>query len=294
MIAQFVHYATQRLKPLGVRVSADVFGLSATRDLGIGQIPRRLSKYVDAVYPMVYPSHYGSGEYGLEDPNASPGATVEWSLADFRRELKQGKAELIPWLQDFSYGRTYGLADVKAQIEAARLMGARGYLLWNPLGHLHARRSGTGLVTRVTLCGPMAIGDVMRTRVVTVEPGDSARLAVLRMLEEGVGSVAVCDGGRLVGIFTERDVLALAGDGTDLDAVKVGDVMTRNPVTVDADVQILDAARLMGERRIRHVPVVEGDHLLGMVGIRDVLGSLVERAWQARDTDAHDTRARCD
>ena len=134
VIAQFVHYATQRLKPLGVRVSADVFGLAATRDLGIGQVPRRLSKYVDAIYPMVYPSHYGSGEFVLEDPNASPGATVEWSLADFRRELKQGKAELIPWLQDFSYGRSYGLADVKAQIEAARLMGARGYLLWNPLG----------------------------------------------------------------------------------------------------------------------------------------------------------------
>ncbi len=136
VIAQFVHYATQRLKPLGVRVSADVFGLSATRDLGIGQIPRRISKYVDAIYPMVYPSHYGKGEYGLEDPNAAPGATVEWSLADFRRELKKGKgkAELIPWLQDFSYGRTYGPSDVKAQIEATRLMGARGYLLWNPLG----------------------------------------------------------------------------------------------------------------------------------------------------------------
>ena len=75
-----------------------------------------------------------AGEYGLEDPNATPGATVEWSLADFRRELKRSKALLIPWLQDFSYGRRYGLADVKAQIEAARLMGARGYLLWNPLG----------------------------------------------------------------------------------------------------------------------------------------------------------------
>ena len=134
VIAQFVHYASQRLKPLGVRVSADVFGLSATRDLGVAQVPRRLAKYVDALYPMVYPSHYGSGEYGLEDPNASPGATVEWSLADFRRELKTSKAQLIPWLQDFSYGRTYGFADVKAQIEAARLMGAKGYLLWNPLG----------------------------------------------------------------------------------------------------------------------------------------------------------------
>jgi hypothetical protein len=134
VIAEFVHYAAKRLKPLGVRVSTDVFGLSATRDLGIGQIPKRISKYVDAVYPMVYPSHYGAGEYGLENPNASPGPTVEWSLSDFRRELKTSKAELIPWLQDFSYGRTYGLADVRAQIEAARLMGARGYLLWNPLG----------------------------------------------------------------------------------------------------------------------------------------------------------------
>jgi CBS domain-containing protein len=129
----------------------------------------------------------------------------------------------------------------------------------------------------------------MRTRVVTVEPGDSARLAVLRMLEEGVGSVAVCDAGRLVGIFTERDVLGLAGEGTDLDGVRVGDVMTREPFTVDADVAVLDAARLMGEKRIRHLPVVQGEHLLGMIGIRDVLGSLTERAWQTHDEAAHDT-----
>jgi CBS domain-containing protein len=135
----------------------------------------------------------------------------------------------------------------------------------------------------------MAIGDVMRTRVVTVSADDSARLAVLRMLEEGVGSVAVCEAGRLIGIFTERDVLGLAGEGTDLDAVRVGDVMTREPLTVDVGVPVLDAARLMGERKIRHLPVVEGDHLLGMVGIRDILGSLVERLWQSRDSAAHDT-----
>ncbi len=125
--------------------------------------------------------------------------------------------------------------------------------------------------------------------MVAVESTDSARLAVLRMLEEGVGSVAVCDAGKLVGIFTERDVLALAGEGTDLDSVRIGDVMTRDPVTVDARVSILDAARLMGERKVRHLPVVEDDHLLGMIGIRDVLGSLVERLWQAHDAEAHDT-----
>jgi CBS domain-containing protein len=135
----------------------------------------------------------------------------------------------------------------------------------------------------------MAVGDVMRTRVVTVASGDSARMAVLRMLEEGVGSVAVCDDGKLVGIFTERDVLALAGQATDLDSVRVGDVMTREPFTVAADVQVLDAARLMGERKVRHLPVVQGEHLLGMIGIRDVLGSLVERVYQSHDEAARDT-----
>ena len=133
-IAEFVHHASKRLKPLGVRVSADVFGLSATRDLGIGQVPRRISRYLDAIYPMVYPSHYGSGEYGLDDPNASPGQTVAASLSDFARELAGRKTAIIPWLQDFSYGRTYTLADVQAQIDAARNAGSPGFLLWNAAG----------------------------------------------------------------------------------------------------------------------------------------------------------------
>ena len=133
-IAEFVHYASKRLKPLGVRVSADVFGLSATRDLGIGQIPRRIARYLDAIYPMVYPSHYYSGEYGLEDPNAQPGETVAASLADFKQQLRGFDVEIIPWLQDFSYGRTYTAADVLAQIDAARAAGSRGFLLWNAAG----------------------------------------------------------------------------------------------------------------------------------------------------------------
>jgi hypothetical protein len=134
VIAEFLHYASKRLRPLGVRVSADVFGLAATRELGIGQVPKRLGKYVDAMYPMVYPSHYNSGEYNLDDPNAAPAETVYFALVHFRRDLRRTKAELIPWLQDFSYGRTYGLPEVRAQIDAARRIGVRGYLLWNPLG----------------------------------------------------------------------------------------------------------------------------------------------------------------
>jgi hypothetical protein len=134
VIAEFVHYASKRLKRLGVRVSADVFGLSATRDLGIGQIPRRFGKFLDAVYPMVYPSHYGPGEYNIADPNADPGSTVAYSMRDFNRELRRTKTKLIPWLQDFSLGRSYSLADIQAQIDSARRADAHGYLLWNAAG----------------------------------------------------------------------------------------------------------------------------------------------------------------
>jgi hypothetical protein len=133
-IARFVHYATKRLKPMGVRVSVDVFGLSATRDLGIGQSPRRLAKIVDAIYPMVYPSHYGPGEHGLSSPVSVPGRTVGRSLRDFRRQMKRGKAQLIPWLEDFSFTGTTSPEHVQEQIRAARRWKSGGFLLWNPSG----------------------------------------------------------------------------------------------------------------------------------------------------------------
>ena len=133
-IAQFLGYAARRLKPLGVRVSAAVFGLSATLDVGVAQQPRLLSRHLDSIYPMAYPSHYRPGEYGLADPNAAPGETVAATLRDFRRELQGRTTTIVPWLQDFSLGRWYGLDDVRAQIRAARDGGASGFLLWNPHG----------------------------------------------------------------------------------------------------------------------------------------------------------------
>jgi hypothetical protein len=133
-IARFLAYAASRLRPLGARVSVAVFGLSATRNLGIGQKPRRLAREVDAIYPMVYPSHYRPGEFNLDDPNAEPGDTVALSLADFRRALHGRAALIVPWLQDFSLGRPYTLADGRAQIAAARAASTGGFLLWNAGG----------------------------------------------------------------------------------------------------------------------------------------------------------------
>ena len=129
----------------------------------------------------------------------------------------------------------------------------------------------------------------MTVRVVTVRPDESVQVAIARMLEENVGAVAVCEEHRLVGIFTERDVLRLAGDGSSFGEFKIGDVMTRAVVTLTPDVDIVDAARLMREKKIRHVPVVEGETVLGMVGIRDVMATLVERVWTAHDASAHET-----
>jgi len=137
----------------------------------------------------------------------------------------------------------------------------------------------------------MAVADVMAFRVVTVSPDDSVQVAIGRMLEENVGSVAVCEGERLAGIFTERDVLRLAGEGPDFAEVRVGDVMTTQLVTLAPDDDILDAARLMGERKIRHLPVLEGENLLGVVGIREVVRALVERVWRTQDDEARE-RAR--
>jgi hypothetical protein len=147
VVPKFLQYASKRLRPLGVRVSVDVFGLSASRDLGIGQRPGRLAPYVDAVYPMVYPSHYNAGEYGLADPSAAPGETVAASLSDFAARLQGRRVDVVPWLQDFSLGRTYTLADVKAQIDAALGANTRGFLLWNAEGTY----TGGALTYRPTL-----------------------------------------------------------------------------------------------------------------------------------------------
>jgi hypothetical protein len=136
LVADFVAYAKKRLQPLGVRVSTALFGLAATRDLGIGQVPRLISKHVDTVYPMSYPALYGSGELGLDDPAATPGETVFRTLAHYRRQLRGRSAHLVTWVQDFS---GYTLRDVRAQIDAARLQGVKGFLLWNAGGVYTAR-----------------------------------------------------------------------------------------------------------------------------------------------------------
>jgi CBS domain-containing protein len=135
----------------------------------------------------------------------------------------------------------------------------------------------------------MAIGEVMSMRLVTVPPTATVADAIARMVAAGVGSVAVTDRSRLVGILTERDILRLAAEGTQFDRVTVQDAMTSSLVTISPDADVVAAAQLMRERQIRHLPVVEGENVLGVVGIRDVLAVLAERLWREHDSEAHET-----
>ena len=130
LIASFIAYAKERLGPLGVRVSTALFGLSATRDMGIGQVPKWIAQHVDHVHPMAYPALYGGGELGIVSPSAEPGETVFRTLVDFKRQVRGSHVQLIPWIQDWNYNPE----QVQQQVRAARLQGAKGYLLWNANG----------------------------------------------------------------------------------------------------------------------------------------------------------------
>jgi hypothetical protein len=135
VIADFLKYAREKLKPYDVTVSADIFGLTVsakpTDDMGIGQKIDLMVPHLDLICPMVYPSHYGRGEYGIAHPNASPYKTVSFAMRDAVQRVKGTDCRIRPWLQDFSLGVRYGAPEVRAQIKAGRERGINEYLLWN-------------------------------------------------------------------------------------------------------------------------------------------------------------------
>jgi CBS domain-containing protein len=115
----------------------------------------------------------------------------------------------------------------------------------------------------------MTVGEIMSGDVLAVDPSTGLREAASRMHERRVGAVVVLDGSRLVGILTERDVLrAVATDRVD---GPVSDAMTRDPDTVESDEQAGQAAAVMIHGGFRHLPVVDGDSVVGMISIRDLV-----------------------
>lgn len=138
VLAAFLREARARLTPLGVRCTADVFGLvTSTRGaLEVGQQWEPLAQAADVLLPMVYPSHYPAGAFGIAHPNGAPYEVVKAAIAKaVQRDSVLGLhgQHVRPWLQAFTLGKPpYGNAELAAQFKATYEAGAQGWVLWNP------------------------------------------------------------------------------------------------------------------------------------------------------------------
>jgi hypothetical protein len=134
VILDFLAYARAELEEYNVFISADVFGMTTltTDDMGMGQKYEKIITQVDYVCPMIYPSHYGPGNYGYANPNAYPYEVVKKALLDGLEKSDDSSVIIRPWLQDFNLGSPrYGSKEVRAQINATYDAGLEEWILWN-------------------------------------------------------------------------------------------------------------------------------------------------------------------
>lgn len=117
----------------------------------------------------------------------------------------------------------------------------------------------------------MYIKDIMTREVISVHNSDTVETAAQLMKQYNIGSVPVCEDEKVIGIITDRDItLRSASSGQNVMRQTVREIMTSNPVTVSSNTDVHEAARIMGERQIRRLPVVENGKLVGIVSIGDL------------------------
>ena len=110
----------------------------------------------------------------------------------------------------------------------------------------------------------------MTSEVLTVAPEDTIGETAQKMVELGVSSAVVSDYGRMIGIVTERDLTRAVAGRVHTSEARVREWMTPDPMTLTRDSPPAEAAEIMLEHRFRHIPIVEEDHTIGIVSIRDV------------------------
>ncbi|MGL5839980.1 MAG: CBS domain-containing protein [Sphingorhabdus sp.] len=127
----------------------------------------------------------------------------------------------------------------------------------------------------------MTIAIILQGRDGTVfaaSPDESVGVAAARLAENRIGALPIIEQGNVIGIFSERDVIyGLASHGAAMLDRRVGDVMTSPAITVTPNTPVLSALSLMTRRRIRHLPVVDGDHVIGFVSIGDLVKYRIEK-----------------
>lgn len=149
-LEKFYAHLHQRLRiEKNMVTSADLFGLTTSEktDMGIGQVLERALPYFDFIGPMVYPSHYAPGEYGIAKPAENPYAVVMRALSDASKKITAMKndsslpqefrdrvsfQQIRPWIQDFDMGAVYDKEKVQAQMKAVYDSGLSSWMMWDP------------------------------------------------------------------------------------------------------------------------------------------------------------------
>lgn len=117
----------------------------------------------------------------------------------------------------------------------------------------------------------MKVRDIMSKDVACLRSDDSIERAAQLMKQYNCGSIPVCTQDKLIGIVTDRDItLRSVASGEDVTAQRVGDIMTDNVVFASPELDVNDAARLMSDRQIRRLPIVENNSLVGIVALGDI------------------------
>lgn len=117
----------------------------------------------------------------------------------------------------------------------------------------------------------MLVKEIMSNDIVSLRSEDSCEKAAQLMKQHDIGSIPVCSGNQVVGIVTDRDItLRCVAAGQSSQQQKVGDIMTSNPVVGKPDMDVNDAARIMSEKQIRRLPIVEAGSLVGMLALGDI------------------------
>ncbi len=126
----------------------------------------------------------------------------------------------------------------------------------------------------------MTIAAILKDKgdIQSLDPDATVAEAVALLAEKRIGAVPVLDSGQVVGIFSERDVIhCLQVDGGDALRRRIGDVMTKAVKSIGPNESAIGALSLMTQRRIRHLPVIDGDRLVGFVSIGDLVKYRIDR-----------------
>jgi CBS domain-containing protein len=116
------------------------------------------------------------------------------------------------------------------------------------------------------------LGEIVKPTFITVAPEDTLGEVAERMSAQNVGAVVVKDFGRLIGVLTERDMLRAMAARVHTSDARVRQWMTENPVTAPPDMSFEEASKIMLDKGFRHLPVVDGESILGIVSLRRIMG----------------------